>query len=536
MYKEYPKVSYEETYEYLRKSRSDDPLLTVEEVLKKHEIMLEDFAVKFLGGKIPENQILREVASSETIDDRPKMIELLKIIESPKVKAVLIMEVQRLSRGDLEDAGRIIKLFRYTNTLVITPQKTYDLRDEYDRDAFERELKRGNEYLEYAKKVMNRGKLIAVSEGNYIATYPPYGYKKIHYKENKRKCSTLEIIETEAEVVRMVYDLYLNGDMGFIKIANYLNDLGIKPAVCERWKKHSIQDIISNVTYTGKVRWQYRKTIKSVENQEVVKSRPRTKLSEYLVFEGKHEAIISDETFKLAQEKRGKNVPIRKNMSIVNPLAGIFFCAKCGHAMKLRPANGKNKARYECLEMKYCGNGSATQDDVLERIYEVLEQCIKNYTIEMSSNNLDEVEKHQSLINMLEKKMKELEAKEISQWEKYTEEGMPKHIFDTLNKKVLQEKEEINEALCSAYNNTPQKIDYEVKIFSFQNALEALKDDKVDANTKNKFLREILENITFERQKPIRLTKKLAEEMNVPYPHPLCFHNYPFELDINIRG
>ena len=536
MYKEYEKVSCDEVYEYLRKSRSDDPLLSVEEVLKKHEILLDEFAEKHLGGRVPEKQVLREVASSETIDDRPKMVELLKIIESPKVKAVLVVEVQRLSRGDLEDAGRIIKLFRYTNTLVITPQKTYDLNDEYDRDVFERELKRGNEYLEYAKKIMNRGKLIAVSEGNYIATHPPYGYKKVQYKEDRKKCSTLEIVENEANVVRMIFDLYLNSGMGFDKIANYLNDLGIKPAICDKWKKHSIQDMISNITYTGKIRWNYRRTIKSVENQEVVKSRPRTKLNEYLVFEGMHEAIISAEIFELAQKKRGKNVPIRKNMSIVNPLAGIFHCAKCGKAIKLRPATGKNKARYECSEMKLCGNGSATQEDVLERLYEALEQCIENFTVELNNDNLDEIEKHQQLISMLEKRLKDVEAKEISQWEKYSEEGMPKHIFDTLNKKVLKEKEEVKNALYSARKNMPQKIDYASKIFSFQDALNKLKDENIDAAIKNKFLREIIEEITFEREKPIRLTKEIAKEMNVPYPYPLCYHNFPFNLDITIRG
>ena len=536
MYKEYEKVNCDEVYEYLRKSRSDDPLLSVEEVLKKHEVLLDDFAEKYLGGRVPANQVLREVASSETIDDRPKMLELLNIIESPKVKAVLVVEVQRLSRGDLEDAGRIIKLFRYTNTLVITPQKTYDLNDEYDRDAFERELKRGNEYLEYAKKIMNRGKLIAVSEGNYIGTHPPYGYKKVHYKEDKRKCATLEVIESQAEVVRMIFDLYLNSGMGFDKIANYLNDLGIKPAKCDKWKKHSIQDMISNVTYTGKIRWNYRKTIKSVENQEVVKSRPRNKSDEYLIFEGKHEAIISDELFEQVQQKRGKNVPIRKNMSIVNPLVGIFHCAKCGKSMKLRPATGKSKARYECLEMKHCGNGSATQEDVLERLYEVLEQCIDNFTVELNNNNLDEVEKHQQLISMLEKRLKEIEAKEISQWEKYSEEGMPKHIFEKLNEKVLKEKKEVKNALSSAYESVPQKIDYESKIFSFKDALNKLKDETVDASIKNQFLREIIEDITFEREKPIRLTKEIAKEMNVPYPHPLCYHNFPFNLDITIRG
>ena len=83
----------------------------------------------------------------------------MQLLESSNVKGVLVVDPQRLSRGDLEDCGRLIKLLRYTKTHVITPQKTYDLDDEYDRDAFERELKRGNEYLEYFKKIQNRGRL-----------------------------------------------------------------------------------------------------------------------------------------------------------------------------------------------------------------------------------------------------------------------------------------------------------------------------------------------------------------------------------------
>ena len=540
MYKEYENVLSDEVYEYLRKSRSDDPLLTAEEVLAKHESELNDFAEKYLGGRVPSNQIIREVASSETIDDRPGMVKLLKIIESPKVKAVLVMESQRLSRGDLEDVGRIIRLFRYTNTLIITPQKTYDLRDEYDRDAFERELKRGNEYLEYAKKIMNRGKIIAVKEGNYIGTYAPYGYRKVHYKEGNIKCSTLEIIPEQAEVVRMIFDMYLNEGKGFDKIADTLNDLGYSPIVCERWKDTSVKDILGNITYTGKIRWNYRKTIKSVENQELVKSRPRNTINDYLVFEGKHEAIISDEIFNKVLEKRGKNVPIRKNMSIVNPLAGIFHCAKCGKAMKLRPANGKNKARYECNEMKYCGNGSVTQDDLLERIYEVLEECIEDFEVKLNeSDNSSEIIKHQQLVESLEKRLKDLEAKELAQWEAQSHpdesQRMPAHIFKKLNEKLLKDKEELREALCTAKDNVPEKVDYEERILSFKTALNYLRDIEVSPELKNQFLKEIIDDITFSRAKPIRLTKALAKELGVDYPHRLCWHNYPFELNVNLR-
>lgn len=147
---------------YLRKSRADDATMTVGEVLAKHESILQEWAVNNMGVAVDDSRIYREVVSGETIDDRPQMLKLLKELENPAVKAVMIVEVQRLSRGDLEDCGRIIKIFRYTDTKIITPHKIYDLTDEYDRDSFERELKRGNEYLEYTKKILKRGREAAV--------------------------------------------------------------------------------------------------------------------------------------------------------------------------------------------------------------------------------------------------------------------------------------------------------------------------------------------------------------------------------------
>jgi DNA invertase Pin-like site-specific DNA recombinase len=204
----------EEVLVYLRKSRSDDPALSVEEVLEKHETMLDEWSEKNLGGKVPEDNKFREVVSGETIADRPEIQRMLKKVESPRFKAVLIVEVQRLSRGDLEDAGRLIKLLRYTDTIVITLGKNYDLRDEYDRDSFERELKRGNEYLEYTKKIMSNGRRLSVAQGNYMGSVPPYGFNKTYVMDGKRKCPTLEENPEEANIVRMIFDMYANQNMG----------------------------------------------------------------------------------------------------------------------------------------------------------------------------------------------------------------------------------------------------------------------------------------------------------------------------------
>ena len=78
-------------------------------------------------------------------------------------------------------------------------------------------------------------------------------------------------------------------------------------------------------------------------------------------------------------------------------------------------------------------------------------------------------------------KMEELNKKELSQWEKYSEEEMPKEIFEKLNAKVLKEKDEVQQALCKAYESMPEPVNYEEKIVRFKDALEALKNPDVDA-------------------------------------------------------
>ena len=277
MYRQ-PEIDFspDEILDYLRKSQSDDPLLTVEEVLAKHERILDEWDERNLDGKVPEENRYREIVSGETIKDRPEINKVLRRIESPKIKAVKVVEPQRLTRGDLEDIGRLMKLFKHTNTLIITPERIYDLRDEYDWEAFERKLKQGNEYLEYYKKIQNRGRLLSVSKGNYIGSVPPYGFDKITVKDGKDDCPTLTENKEQADVVRMIFDLYVNHNMGKRKIANRLNELKIKPPKGKQWSENSMSDMLSNVHYIGKVKWNWRKSITIVEESEFKKTRPKS--------------------------------------------------------------------------------------------------------------------------------------------------------------------------------------------------------------------------------------------------------------------
>lgn len=519
-----PNVNFdpEEVIDYLRKSRSDDPLLTVEEVLSKHEAMLDEWAEQHLGGVVPEENKFREVVSGETIAERPEINRVLRLIESPKYKAVAVVEPQRLTRGDLEDIGRIMKLLKHTNTIVITPQRIYDLRDEYDWDAFERELKRGNDYLEYTKKILNRGRLLSVSQGNYIGNVAPYGYDKTFVPEGKRKCPILVPNHKEADVVRMMFDLYVNKDMGCWNICKKFDEMGIKPPRGDHWSANAMTKMLENIHYIGKVRWNHRKTLTIVEDGEFKKTRPVAKVGEYLIYDGKHEAIVPEELFYAAQAKKGKNTRQKPNTKIRNPFAGLLYC-KCGRAMTLRTYKNKDgsfrsEPRLLCDGQTHCKTGSCLYTEIEERVCIMLRDCIHDFEVRLKNNEGDSVKLHMRLIKNLEAKQKELEEKELAQWEAQSDpdpaKRMPQHIFQQLNEKLLREKEEVRQALCKAYESMPEPVNYEEKIVQFTEALNALENPGMEAAEKNRLLKACIDRMEYHRDAPQRL-KSEAKRVTV---------------------
>ena len=550
MYNYYTELNLlpEEVIGYLRKSRADDPMLTVEEVLARHEQILDEWAERYLGAKVPEENKHREVVSGETIADRPKMQNVLRLIESPRIKAVLVVEVQRLSRGDLEDCGRIIKLFRFTNTLVITPQKTYDLRDEYDRDMFERELKRGNEFLEYTKKIMRRGTDLSIQSGNYIGSVPPYGYDKTWVTEGKRKCPTLSINPEQAEAVRMIFEMYVKEDMGMTNIAKRLDSAKIAPPKGEYWSTAGIRDMLSNIHYIGKIKQNYRKVITVVEDGEIVKTRPKAKIGEYMAHEGKHEAIISEELFNAAQEKIGRNHRAKAKTKVRNPFASLLYC-QCGRSMTYRTYTADDaEPRLLCTGQTHCHTGSCTFEEMINLVADILRNCIADFEIQIKNNNGEAMKVHETLLKNLERRMQELEAREIAQWEAQSHpdpaQRMPPHIFSMLNEKLLKEKDEVKEAMCEARRSAPAPVDYEEKLQRFRDALEALLDPGKDPETKNRLLKACIERITYNRQAPERTKSQqiLVYDKTIKrtrHKSPLStggnWTTYPIELDVKLK-
>ena len=538
-----PKIDFapDEIIGYLRKSQADDPDLSVDEVLARHNTILDDWAMKNLGAVVPTK--LREVASGETIAGRPEMTKLLRMIESPKYKAVLTVEVQRLSRGDLEDAGKLIRILRYTNTIVITPQRIYDLRDEYDRDSFERELKRGNEFLEYQKKIMRRGRELSVSQGNFINSTPPYGFERTVVMDGKKKCHTLIEKKDEADVVRMIFDMYVNQDMGRHNICKHLDQLGIQPPRGEYWSPPAVRDMLANVHYIGMVKWNANKTILSIEDGEVKTSRTRAKVGEYLIYDGKHDAIVDEDLFKRAQEKQGRNSRAKGSTQLRNPFAGLLQCS-CGRAMSLRTyplKDGSERCapRLLCDGQTHCGSGSCLYSEIEDRIVVILKEHIGAYECLVKSKTDDSVKLHEQMIKNYQAKLKALEAKELAQWEAQAspdpDARMPAAIFKQLNAKLLQEKEEVKHALCELYDNMPNRVDYAERLATFREALEALQSPAATAQDKNRLLKECIESIEYTRARPERVKRAPGEKKGTTLKRGGQWTTPPIELDVKLK-
>ena len=499
-----PQLRGEEILKDLRKSQTDDPLLSVEEVLAKHDQMIDEWLQMRLpdAGPIPEENVFREIESGETIKARKEMQRLLRMVESPKIKAVAVTEPSRLTRGDLEDIGYLVKILRYTNTIVITLSYVYDLTDEGDRDRFERELMRGNEYLEYTKKIRGNGRLASVKSGNFIGNVAPYGYRKVAFKEGRRTCHTLEPHPDQAPAVKRIFELYASG-LGATKIAVQLDLEHAPPPKGNRWSPESIPKMLSNVHYLGKVKWNERKTIRVVEDGVVRASRPVAE--DFLVFEGKHPAIIDQELWDRVQAVRGTHPKNHKAKNLVNPLSSILWC-QCGRAMVARPYRDKNgeercAPRVLCGDRRTCGNASAKMSDVVDEIVRVLREAIADFEARIEAGTDDSAEVHRQMVERLEKRLVELRKQEVQQWAEKMKNGMPEHVFKALNDPTVAEIEEVEHALCEAKHAVPEPVDLKDKVVTFQAALDALLDPDAPVKEKNQLLKACIERITYSREK-----------------------------------
>lgn len=487
-------VQMSEYLMYLRKSRQDDPDETVEEVLMKHEIQLQEYALKNFGYEIPEKDVYREVCSAETIQDRPMIKELFARLEKESIKGVLVIDSARLTRGDLFDCGTVCHAFMYTSTLVMTPSKIYDLNDKYDKKFFEMELTRNSDFLDYTKEILMRGRLASKKRGNWIHTDPPYGYNRVKIGKDW----TLEVNEAEAVYVRMAFQMYAEGTGCYI-IMNKIEELGAKPRKADHFNEAVIRQMLKNEVYIGKIRIGERTTTKVMENGKIVKKRLRH--AKYELVDGKHEGIVSEELFYRVQERRESISHERPNLELKFMWAGLIKCGKCRKAIEqviyVKQGVEYRKSRVRCKSLRNCNNISHNYDEIHDALVAELKRQLEDFTVRVEYNNQDKIDKHEILLESLNKQLEEIVKKQSAICE-YLENGVyTVDMFVSRNNKLEDEKKRIQEGIENANVEIPNMKAMHEQLVTFHQTLDMLDDESISAKVKNGFLKQIVEVVYY---------------------------------------
>lgn len=368
---------------YLRKSRADIEAEArgADDVLKRHERILIDTAKRH-GILIPEKNIYREVITGETIAERVEMQKVLRRVQSGTIRGVLVVEIERLSRGDNIDQGVVSQTFKYSNTLIITPLKIYDPNNEYDEEFLEYGLFQSRREYKTITRRMQLGRKSSAVEGKFSGNVPPYGYDR--KKLTGEKGWTLEPHPEESEAVKLIYDLYVHQNKGPAFIASELDRLGYKPRKSEAWPVATIRSLITNPVYAGDIGHKRRAQVKTMRDGGIVKSRPHNE--NYEKYRGRHPALVDTETWNKAQEKIASNLRPRtnKDIAIQNPFAGILVCGLCGKTMTRRPLPKPQATAILCTT-KGCPNIGSYLHFVEEDVIFALEEWLKHYKIQVET-------------------------------------------------------------------------------------------------------------------------------------------------------
>lgn len=372
---------------YLRKSRVD---MEAEahgqgETLKRHRTALTRFA---RAHHLSVTKIYEEVVSGDSIAARPQMQQLLVDVEAGLWDGVLVMEIERLARGDTIDQGIMAQAFKDSGTKIITPNKTYDPNNEMDEEYFEFGLFMSRREYKTINRRLQRGKIASMNEGKWTAWKVPYGYQR--QKLEHEKGFILVPDPDTAPVVKHIFQWFAQGypddtgrtiRIGSVKIAEILNHSGIKSPSGKLWESSLVRSILDNPVYYGMIRWKKRTSKKVIENG-VQKRKFTLDINEAQIYQGRHEPLIDQATFELCARIR-KESPHNKcprTFELKNPFAGLCYCGHCGHAM-LRHAYQDGSVQMICTYPE-CPTKGSYMDTVEQAVLEAMQDWLDHFNLE----------------------------------------------------------------------------------------------------------------------------------------------------------
>lgn len=188
-------------------------------------------------------------------------------------------------------------------------------------------------------------------QGGWNGGIAPYGYILTN--------GDLEILPEEAEQVRLIFDKYVNTNLGLTGVARWMNEHGYEKKATTHnglkvFTEPFIEDVINNHTYCGKIAYGKSKTVLKEGSDDEYH---RVETDDYMVHEGRHEAIITEEVWESAQAKKkangGRKEPIDKDHQYI--YSALLKCPICGKSMYGVPSRGKRRRKDGSLYPTYYG-------------------------------------------------------------------------------------------------------------------------------------------------------------------------------------
>lgn len=414
--------------------------------------------------------------SGKSIEARPELKELLKDAEEKKFNMVITWKINRLSRK-LSDVLKIVENFESNGVAFKSYSEPFETSTPAGKMQFQMMALIGEFERGTIAQNVKMGMMARAREGKWCGN-KVYGYDIVPIEGSegkKRKETRLEINIDEAEVIKLMFDLYSSGK-GYKAITNKLNKLGYKTKRGNSFSVGTIKDMLMNPVYIGKVRYNVR--------QDWSEKRRRNINPDPIIVNGIHESIISinqwDKVQTLIQSKEGKPARIHDGEF---PLTGILKCPICGAGMVIMRTSRKRvdgtKRRleyYACGAWKnkgtaVCNSNSIRVEKANEYVFGKLsellsnEKMVKSIVKNINNQRRGKVEPSKKELSRIDKELEKFDIKKKKIFELYEEDIISKDEFferkESLNNIINELMNDKQPLLVAVSDETKEQIPYE---------------------------------------------------------------------------
>lgn len=433
--------------------------------------------------------------SGRKADRRPEFMRMISTAKSnpSPFDVILVWKFSRFARNQEESIVYKSLLRRKCNVEVISVSEP--LVEGPFGSLIERIIEWMDEYysIRLSGEVF-RGMSEKAMKGGYQAR-PPLGYKII------TKGEPPVIVPEEAKIVEYIFDKYVNARSGIFDIARSLNTMGVKTSRGKAFERRSVEYILQNPTYCGKIRWN-----RTTNATNEIKPK-----EDWILADGTHPAIISEELFHAAQERfqiEYRPTGARPSSTYRHWLSGIVKCPECGRTMIAKGTTGKSNNKQYCYFTCYGyskGKCLAKNSVSSKKLEPVVIAGIKaatsdtnlSFTIKKSipvedKSELKILEGLLAKIEIKEKRIKEAYMNGIDSLEEYKENKL------LLTKERADLEEKIKSTSAKPTDNTEEiKKDMQERI---RNVYDIITSDNFTDQQKSDSIRSIVEKIVYKKE------------------------------------